>query len=112
MNYAKLDENNIYQGMVSGIPGDVPGSFYSPPGVRVALTSPPTDEPGEWRDSEAAWVRVTPEELAAMHRAEVLAKLAKIDAASIRPLRAVADGTATAFDRSFAASFLFYNFLL
>jgi hypothetical protein len=34
----------------------------------------------------------TPEELAARRRAEILVRLAKIDAASVRPLRAIAQG--------------------
>jgi hypothetical protein len=34
----------------------------------------------------------TPEQLAAMRRAEIFARLAEIDAASVRPLRAIANG--------------------
>jgi hypothetical protein len=41
----------------------------------------------------------TPEELVAVRKAEILAQLMEIDADSIRPLRAIADGTATDFDR-------------
>ena len=61
MNYAQIDDNGIYLGMVEGIAGDVPGSWFSPVGVRVSLLgNPPTDEPGAWRDDGAAWVAVVP----------------------------------------------------
>jgi hypothetical protein len=61
----------------------------------------PKDEAGEESEAELAAV-LKPYGLhvsqgAARHE-EILARLAEIDAASIRPLRAVANGTATAFD--------------
>jgi hypothetical protein len=40
----------------------------------------------------------TEAELAATRKAEITVRLAEIDTASIRPLRAIADGTATDFD--------------
>jgi hypothetical protein len=40
----------------------------------------------------------TPEQLAAQRKAEILARLAEIDAASIRPLRAIAQGEAVQAD--------------
>jgi hypothetical protein len=43
-------------------------------------------------------VRVTPEELAAQRKAEILFHLSKIDAASVRPLRAIAQGEAVQAD--------------
>jgi hypothetical protein len=41
----------------------------------------------------------TPEQIAEARRQEILSRLAEIDAASIRPLRAVAENAATDFDR-------------
>jgi hypothetical protein len=41
----------------------------------------------------------TPEELAVVRRMEILARLAEIDAASVRPLRAIAQGEAVQADR-------------
>jgi hypothetical protein len=46
-----------------------------------------------WQANESAAA------LAAKRRAEILARLAEIDAASVRPLRAIAEGNATDFDR-------------
>lgn len=40
----------------------------------------------------------TPEEIAAQNAAEKALRFGEIDAASIRPLRAIAAGTATAYD--------------
>ena len=42
----------------------------------------------------------TPEEIAAARRNEILARLAEIDAASIRPLRAIAQGEAVQADHN------------
>jgi hypothetical protein len=50
---------------------------------------------GEW----AATHPPTPEEMAEQRKAEIITRLAEIDIASIRPLRAIADNTATDFDR-------------
>ena len=61
MNFIHIDDNGIYQGMVEGIAGDIPGSWFSPAGVRISsLGNPPTDEPGAWRDDGAVWVAVVP----------------------------------------------------
>jgi hypothetical protein len=50
-------------------------------------------------DGEVYLVDPTPEEAAAQRREEIQGRLAKIDIASIRPLRAISDGTATEYDR-------------
>jgi len=47
----------------------------------------------------------TPEELAARRGAEIKARLTELDLASIRPLRAIADGVATADDRARLAEY-------
>jgi hypothetical protein len=52
--------------------------------------------PDGWSDTPPP---PTPEELAERRRAEILARLAEIDAASVRPLRAIAQGEGTDFDR-------------
>ena len=63
--YPKINNNGIYQGMVDGIPGDIPGSFVSPPGIKTSLLpAPPTDEPGKWMDNGVEWVEVLPPSLA------------------------------------------------
>jgi hypothetical protein len=41
----------------------------------------------------------TPEELEARRKADIIGRLAEMDTLSIRPLRAIADNTATDFDR-------------
>jgi hypothetical protein len=40
----------------------------------------------------------TPEDIAAARRAEILGRLSSIDRESVRPLRAIADGTGTEYD--------------
>ena len=76
MQFAQIDQNNIYQGMIDGIeaaPPDV--GFYAPEGVKVSsLGQPPTDEPGKWRDAGGEWFEIALEEARA-------AKLAEINAA-------------------------------
>lgn len=62
------------------------------------LASPPTDEAGRWRDNGTGWEEVTQEWQAEQRLAEIDAQLGEIDAASIRPLRAMADNTATEQD--------------
>jgi hypothetical protein len=42
----------------------------------------------------------TPEQLAAIRRAEILSRLTEIDAASVRPLRAIAQGEAVQADHT------------
>ena len=79
MKFPHIDQNNIYVSMVDGIPGDVPGSFYSPEGVSVsALGEPPTDEPGKWRDNGVEWVEVTAEELTAFEYTTALSEASVI----------------------------------
>jgi len=67
MQFVTLDKHGIYQGMVAGIPGDVPDSWVSPSGILISdLQPPPTDEPGKWRDAGNDWQEVTPEEIKAL----------------------------------------------
>jgi hypothetical protein len=63
--------------------------------IKPGLTSITEAEADELRKPPP----LTPEQLVEQHRAEIIARLAEIDIASIRPLRAIADGTATDFDR-------------
>lgn len=79
MQFAQIDQNNIYIGMVDGIPGDVPDSWFGPEGVKVSVRGmPPTDEPGKWRDDSTDWVEVTSEELAAAEYAAAQAEASQI----------------------------------
>jgi len=96
MQFISIDINGIYQGMVDGTPGDVPGSWLSPSGVRISqLGPPPTDEPGKWRDDGADWVEVTEEDIRATKIAEIHTALDDIDRHSVRPLRAIIKGVGT-----------------
>lgn len=76
MKFPAIDKNSVYQGVVDGIPGDVPGAFFSPAGVAVSLLDmPPTDEPGKWRDNGAAWKELTAEEYLALMKADFTAAI-------------------------------------
>ena len=97
MNYAQLDENNIYTGLVDGIPGDAPGSWYSPNNMCTAA-APPTDEPGKWKYLDGGWKEYTAEDAKQARTAEIKSRLLEIDLESVRPLRAKAYGTATPED--------------
>jgi hypothetical protein len=94
-------DGTIFSSAAQGIvPDDTPAYVAFLAGGAVP-TPYPKDEAGE--ESEAELVAVLrPYGLhvsqGAARREEILTRLAEIDAASIRPLRAVADGTATAFD--------------
>ena len=66
MNYAQLDENNIYIGVIEGIPGDVPNSWYAP--KNSISIFPPTDEPGKWIFEDGAWTELTAEKKAVLIR--------------------------------------------
>ena len=67
MYFPSIDTQGVYQGMVPGVPGDVPDSYCSPQGVRVSpLGAPPTDTPGTWLDNGAAWVAMTAEDAVKM----------------------------------------------
>ena len=37
MRFAQIDQNNIYIGMVDGVPGDVAGSWCGPSGVKISV---------------------------------------------------------------------------
>jgi hypothetical protein len=96
MQFISIDSQGIYRGMVDGTPGDVPGSFYSPSGVRTSqLGPPPTDEPGKWRDDGVAWTEITEEDIRVTRVAEIHAELDDIDRQSVRPLRAIIKGVGT-----------------
>ncbi|MBO6103278.1 MAG: hypothetical protein J6P03_08520 [Opitutales bacterium] len=68
---------------------DTPPAGYKTEEEWAALHPPPPPPPPE----------PTPEEIAAQAAAEKQARFAAIDAASVRPLRAIAAGTATEYDR-------------
>ena len=74
-------------------------TYYSPAGNPEVWNEKPAGyfTPEEW---EAAFPSPppTPEELAADRKSAILARLAAIDAASIRPLRAIAQGEAVQAD--------------
>ena len=63
MKYSQLNKNNVYIGKVDGIPGDVPGSWYSPNNMCIE-EDPPTDEPGKWKHSNGTWEEYTQEDKA------------------------------------------------
>lgn len=100
MQFVKLDNNDVYIGVVDGVPGDVPGSFYAPDGVKVAPLNgfPPTDEPGKWEYLDGGWKEYTAEDAKQARMAEIKSRLLEIDLESVRPLRGKAYGTATPED--------------
>lgn len=78
MKYSQLDENNIYIGLINGIPGDVPGSWYAPNNMCVE-ENPPTDEPGKWVYDGGEWLELTIEKKAKMARQQRNAMLSATD---------------------------------
>jgi hypothetical protein len=88
-----MDEKGTKYG---GTPYWLPGDDYNSPERYTEELGPlPTGALLE----RPAKPEPTPEELAAARKTEIIARLAEIDIASIRPLRAIADETATDFDR-------------
>jgi hypothetical protein len=77
-------------------------AYYSPSGNPEVWETPPAGyvTPEVWTAAHPAPAPEppTPEELAAQRRAEILGKLARVDAASVRPLRAIAQGEAVQAD--------------
>lgn len=78
------------------------GRYYSPTGNCEIWEQKP-----DGYKTEEEWAALhppppppapTPEEIAAQAAAEKAARFAAIDAASVRPLRAIAAGTATEYD--------------
>ena len=63
MKYSQLNKNNVYIGKVDGIPGDVPGSWYSPNSMCIE-GDPPTDEPGKWKHTNGTWEEYAQEDKA------------------------------------------------
>ena len=78
MKYSQLNKNNVYTGKVDGIPGDVPGSWYSPNNMCVA-DNPPTDEPGKWVYDGGEWLELTTEKKAELIRQQRDALLSATD---------------------------------
>ncbi|MDR1311090.1 MAG: hypothetical protein LBK01_04340 [Burkholderiaceae bacterium] len=79
------------------------GAFYSPSGNIEAWETKPAGyfTVEEWEEAHPAPKPPPPtsEQLAAQRREEILSRLATIDTESIRPLRAIAEGTVEDFDR-------------
>ena len=76
MQFAQLNNDNIYIGMVNGIAAASPDvGFYAPEGVRISpLGPPPADEPGRWRDAgNGGWIEVSLDEARAAKLAEISA---------------------------------------
>ena len=65
MQFAQINQSNVYIGMLDGTPATPPDvGFYAPEGVKVSpLGPPPADEPGRWRDDGGEWVEVTQDDL-------------------------------------------------
>ena len=63
---------------MDGIPGDVPGSWYSPNNMCVA-DNPPTDEPGKWEYDGGEWLELTTEKKALLIRQQRDALLSATD---------------------------------
>ena len=100
MKLAQIDSAGIYRGMVDAVAATPPDvGWYPPEGLKVSpLGSPPTDEAGKWRDNGSTWAEVTAEEIAAVRRAEILARLDQIDREMLRPLDAKDEVTAVEYD--------------
>ena len=77
MQFAQIDHNGIYIGMIGGIAAAAPDvGFYAPEGVKVSpLGTPPANEPGKWRDDGATWVEVTQDDLLKTFTAAIQAHL-------------------------------------
>ena len=97
MKYSQLNKNNVYIGKVDGIPGDVPGSWYSPNNMCIE-GDPPTDEPSKWEHIDGGWKEYTAEDAKQVRTVEIKSRLLEIDLESVRPLRAKAYGTVTPED--------------
>jgi hypothetical protein len=78
-----------------GTPYWLPGDTHTSPARYMEDLGPLPD--GALLEQPAA-PPPTPEEIAAARKAEILARLAAIDADSVRPLRAIANGEGTDFD--------------
>jgi hypothetical protein len=94
-------DGTIYSSAAQGVVADTDTAYQVFLAAGNHPTPYPKDTAGEESEAELAAV-LAPYGLyvsgAAARRAEVLARLAEIDTASVRPLRAIADGTAVQAD--------------
>jgi hypothetical protein len=97
----KKQDGKIYSSTAQGFVAVNDSAYVAFLASGGTPTPYPKDEAGQESEAELAAV-LKPYGLhvsqAAARRVEILARLAEIDAASIRPLRAVADGTAEKAD--------------
>jgi hypothetical protein len=86
MKYYKDEQNQVY--------------VYESDGSQDAYIKPGLTPITEYEADALRFPPPTPEQIAEQRRAEILARLNEIDAASIRPLRAIAEGTAVEADHA------------
>ena len=80
IQYPTVDGRGLYLGMVDGIPAIPPDvGWYSPEGVIVAASNPPTDEPGKWVYDGGIWLELTTEKKAELIRQQRDALLSVTD---------------------------------
>jgi len=89
---ARLDGSYVI--MKGGMPYHVPNKGEWA-GLHAEVAAFAAENPGQVAPENAP----TPEDLAAQRADEIRARLTELDLASIRPLRALADGSATDEDR-------------
>lgn len=85
MQFARIDNNGIYQGLIGAISASLPDvGYYAPQGIRVStLGAPPTDQPGKWRDAGTGWIETTLESARAAKRLQINAGFDSAIAASL-----------------------------
>ena len=91
--------------------GQYLGTFYGEHCPSNATTTPPPEQSGAWFWDGSRWVNEpqgqypepTPAEAAQARRQAILEELELLDRAAVRPLRAVAAGTATPEDTAMIA---------
>ena len=99
--YWRKTDGTIFSSALQGVVSDADPDYVAFLAGGDHPTPYPKDTDGQESEAELAAV-LAPYGLyvsaAAARRAEILARLAEIDAASIRPLRAIADSTAAQAD--------------
>jgi hypothetical protein len=99
--YWRKADGTIYSSAAQGVVSDTDPAYVAFLAGGSHPTPYPRDTAGQESEAELAAV-LAPYGLyvsaAAARRAEILARLAEIDAASVRPMRAIADGTAVQAD--------------
>jgi hypothetical protein len=103
--YARIESQQVAEIIIAPEGIDITRMF--PADIVAACVSCPAEVREGWSYDGAAFSPPPPPteaELKAQRRAEILSRLAALDIESIRPLRAVADDTASDFDRQKLAS--------